>query len=138
MDTLTRAQRSNLMATIKHKDTKPEIGVRSLIHRLGFRFRLHGRELPGSPDIVLKRHAKVVFVHGCFWHRHAECKRRLSPPASNAAFWQDKFAKNVLRDQVNEKRLSAMGWRFLVVWECETKGDLDSLANKLKRFLAGH
>jgi len=105
------------MSRIKSRDTAPEIAVRSVLHRLGYRFGLHNRTLPGRPDIVLRRHHAVVFVHGCFWHRHRNCRFAYTPK-SNVQFWTAKFAGNVARDQVAIRQLRRDGWRVLVVWEC--------------------
>lgn len=133
MDIVTPEKRSRMMAAIKGKNTKPEMAVRKLVHRLGFRFRLHRRDLPGSPDLVLSRFHKVIFVHGCFWHRHPECKYAYTPK-SRAEFWIPKFEANVLRDAAAQEALIAAGWNVLVVWECET-ADLASLAKKIQSFL---
>ncbi len=111
------AHRSWNMSRIKSGNTAPEIAVRSMLHRLGYRFRLHDRSLPGRPDIVLKRHRAVVFVHGCFWHRHRGCKFAYTPK-SNVVFWTTKFEGNVARDREAIRRLRRDGWRVLVVWEC--------------------
>lgn len=119
------------MSRIQGKNTSPEILVRRMLHRSGYRFRLHARKLPGTPDLVLSRHRAVIFVHGCFWHRHAGC-RFSTTPATNAAFWAEKFRKNVLRDRQNRKRLSAQGWRVVVIWECQVKS-LHRLAKILAR-----
>jgi len=116
-DIVSKAVRSRMMAGIRAKDTKPERVLRTLLHRAGFRYRLHGRQLPGRPDIVLARHRTVIFVHGCFWHRHSGCRFAYSP-VSNSAFWRKKFAANLKRDQLAQHRLLAEGWRVLVVWEC--------------------
>jgi DNA mismatch endonuclease (patch repair protein) len=105
------------MSRIKSGNTAPEIAVRSMLHRLGYRFRLHDRSLPGRPDIVLKRHRAVVFVHGCFWHRHRGCKFAYTPK-SNVVFWTTKLEGNVARDKEAIRRLRRDGWRVLVVWEC--------------------
>jgi DNA mismatch endonuclease (patch repair protein) len=118
-DTLTKAERSSLMSRIRGKDTKPEVFVRSALHRAGFRFRLHGAALPGRPDIVLPRHRTVVFVHGCFWHRHG-C-RLSSEPATRRAFWREKFARNRARDQRTARALRNLGWRVVTVWECSLR-----------------
>jgi DNA mismatch endonuclease (patch repair protein) len=107
------------MAQVRRTDTKPEFNVRRLLHRMGLRFRLHRKELPGRPDIVLPKWRTVIFVHGCFWHRHRGCRRTTTPEA-NRDFWLRKFAQNKLRDRRNQKDLRAQGWRVLVVWECET------------------
>lgn len=118
MDLLTRQRRSWNMGRIRGANTKPELVVRSLLHREGFRFRLHQRVLPGKPDIVLKKYCAVVFVHGCFWHRHPGCKYAYTPK-SRVQFWESKFAANVRRDATVLDQLRADGWRPFVVWECE-------------------
>jgi len=120
MDTVSPAQRSSVMARVKGRDTRPEKILRSLLFRHGFRFRLHRADLPGKPDIVLPRYKSVVFVHGCFWHRHAGCKRA-SMPASNRAYWERKFQRTVLRDAANTLALEQLGWRVIIVWECELR-----------------
>ena len=117
-DKLTAEHRSWLMARIRSRDTTPEWVLRSGLHRLGFRFRVHPKGLPGKPDLVLPKHGAVVFVHGCFWHRHRNC-RRASTPKSNEAYWADKFERNVKRDERNRRRLRREGWRVVVVWECQ-------------------
>lgn len=108
-----------MMAGIRSAHTRPEMVVRKALHRRGFRYRIQGRGLPGSPDIVLVRHKAVVFVHGCFWHRHADCAKAATPK-SREAFWQAKFTANVDRDQRNITALISLGWRVAVVWECAT------------------
>jgi len=133
MDPLTPEARSALMARIRGQGTKPELVVRSLLHRLGLRFRLHVRGLPGTPDIVLRRHQVAVFVHGCFWHRHG-CVRT-TMPKSRVEFWQQKFDANKARDVRSVSQLEAMNWRVLTVWECETR-DLVKLEARLRRFFA--
>lgn len=110
-----------LMARFKGKDSKPEILVRRLLHRLGYRFRLHRRGLPGRPDIVLPRHRTVIFVHGCFWHHHEGCPVA-KVPATRSEFWLDKFRTNKARDARNEQELRAAGWTVRTIWECEAKG----------------
>lgn len=112
--------RSRHMASVRSRNTTPELTVRKALFALGFRFRLHRKELPGTPDIILPRHRTVIFVHGCFWHRHANCAKTTNPK-TRADFWQDKFRANIARDQRNLDGLHALGWRTLVVWECETK-----------------
>src|SRR5688572_6694552 len=119
MDRVTREHRSWNMSQIRGRDTKPELLVRSALHRLGFRFRLSGNLLPGKPDVVLTRHGIVVFVHGCFWHRHAKCRFAYTPK-SNQVFWTTKFQGNVARDKRTLRALRALGWRTVVVWECQT------------------
>lgn len=130
MDNLTPAERSARMASIGGKNTVPELAVRRLAHALGYRFRLHRRDLPGSPDLVFVKQRKIVFVHGCFWHGHA-CKRL---PRSNVGFWANKIEKNRARDARNLADLGRLGWKTLVIWQCETKA-LETMAAKLRRFL---
>ncbi|WP_083861283.1 very short patch repair endonuclease [Microvirga lotononidis] len=127
------SSRSALMARVKGRDTKPELIVRRVAHALGHRFRLHRRDLPGTPDMVFPRLKKVIFVHGCFWHRHPGCSKA-SSPKTRAAFWQSKFDANVERDARSIRELRRAGWDVEVVWECETK-DVDALESKLRRFL---
>lgn len=131
MDTLSPAARSERMSRVHNKDTKPEKTVRQLLTALGFRYRLQGRSLPGRPDIVFPGAKKVVFVHGCFWHRHAQCGRM---PKSRLDFWQTKLQANRERDIRNQRELKEMGWDFLVIWECELK-DFDMLGMRLIEFL---
>jgi len=133
MDRLTPEQRSAAMAKVRGKNTKPEMRVRSLLHALGYRFRLHRKDLPGKPDIVLPGRRIVLLVHGCFWHRHPGCSRS-SVPAENAAFWEAKFKTNVERDRRNVEDLEKAGWRVAVVWECQTK-DLAALSDRLRGLL---
>ncbi|HIG28349.1 MAG TPA: DNA mismatch endonuclease Vsr [Verrucomicrobiales bacterium] len=135
VDHLTVRERSWNMSRIRSKDTKPETTVRSLLHRLGFRFRLHRRDLPGYPDIVLPKHRTVVFVHGCFWHRHKGCKYA-SNPGTRVEFWQKKFRDNVTRDKRNLKDLKKDGWKVIVVWECELR-ELDHIASRLAYEIRG-
>jgi len=122
-------ERSKNMTAIKSKNTNPEIKVRKLLHSLGYRFRLHKKELPGSPDIVLKKYKTVVFVHGCFWHRHKECKYA-SNPKTREEFWNKKFLSNIERDIKVRERIKAAGWKSIVVWECELK-DIQKLKKRL-------
>lgn len=129
MDRLTKQRRSWNMSRIRDRDTKPEITVRSLLHRRGFRFRLHARDLPGSPDILLPKYQTALFVHGCFWHRHPGCKFAYHPK-SRTAFWNNKFTANVERDKKVHNALARLGWNVIVVWECELR-NLESLANRL-------
>jgi DNA mismatch endonuclease Vsr len=121
------------MRLVRSRDTKPELTVRSLLHQLGFRFRLHRKDLPGAPDIVLPRHRKIVFVNGCFWHCHSGC-RRATRPATNREWWAERLGGNVRRDQQNLRRLRRRGWKVLVVWECELTQP-DRLRRTLLRFL---
>jgi DNA mismatch endonuclease (patch repair protein) len=117
-DVFTQQKRSEIMSRIKGKDTKPEKIVRSLLHEMGYRFRLHVDNIPGKPDIVLARHHKIIFINGCFWHRHQICRKK-KPPKTNAKFWLEKITKNVKRDKLIQKQLSVAGWRVLTIWECE-------------------
>src|SRR5688572_13634011 len=132
-DVLTPQQRSFNMSRIRNRDTKPEILVRSIVHRLGYRYRLHKRDLPGKPDLVLVRHGKIINVHGCFFHMHT-CKYGRVVPATNAEFWLTKRSGNVVRDKRNLRSLKKAGWSVLTVWECETKNIL-KLGKKLNSFL---
>lgn len=134
-DRLTPAERSRNMSHIKAKNTCPELIVRSCIHRLGYRFRLHDRGLPGIPDIVLPRLRTVIFVHGCFWHRHARCRYAYTPK-SRIDFWAEKFRRNVQRDRRARKALQSLGWHVVVVWECET-WELHALTSSLLKSLGG-
>ncbi|WP_236858219.1 very short patch repair endonuclease [Burkholderia metallica] len=108
------------MRAVRSRNTKPEVLVRRTLHRLGFRFRLHRKDLPGSPDVVLPKYRLCIFVHGCFWHRHSGCSRA-SMPKTNKAFWISKFSKNVARDNAAREALFRLGWDVLIIWECEVK-----------------
>lgn len=134
MDIVDQATRSRIMAAIRGKNTGPEIAVRRFLHAHGYRFRIHRKDLPGKPDIVMPKLRTCIFVHGCFWHRHPDCKYAYTPK-SRLDFWLPKFAKNVERDEVAQAALSALGWNVTVVWECETKR-LDSLSRKIFDALA--
>jgi DNA mismatch endonuclease (patch repair protein) len=129
------AQRSALMARVRGRDTRPELAVRRAAHAMGFRYRLHRRELPGSPDLVFKRLRTVIFVHGCFWHRHPGCSRTTTPK-TRREFWQAKFAANVERDRLAVGALEAAGWRVVVIWECQAlaeqllRASLEQLAHQ--------
>ena len=133
MDTASPEKRSWIMRQVKGRDTSPEKIVRSLLHRMGYRFRLQRDDLPGKPDIVLPRFKTVVFVNGYFWHRHSGCKRATTP-ATNVDYWQTKFARNVARDARNQAELEKMGWRVVIVWECELK-DKTTLEKRLDDYL---
>lgn len=134
MDTLSKKERSKRMSLVRCKDTKPEMKVRRLVHRMGHRYRLHKAGLPGKPDLSFARKRKAIFVHGCFWHRHEGCKwARL--PKSRQDFWRPKLEGNKQRDIRNQKALRKMGWEFLIIWECET-GDLNSLKRRIHSFLS--
>jgi DNA mismatch endonuclease (patch repair protein) len=133
-DTVTKEQRSLNMSLIRSKETKPEVFVRSVLHRLGFRFRKNVKDLPGKPDIVLPKYKTVIFVHGCFWHQHKGC-RRATIPKSNTDYWIPKLTGNVKRDILHKADLKKAGWNVAVVWECETKV-ADKLKKKLKNIFA--
>lgn len=132
MDTIDPARRSQLMSRIRSKDTKPEIAVRQILHRLGYRFRLHRKDLPGRPDIVLPRHRKIVLVHGCFWHGHT-C-RLASKPKSNESYWTGKITKNKERDARNLAALEEAGWTVLELWECDVR-KFEGLEDRLAAFM---
>ncbi len=134
-DKLSKEQRSANMRAVKGHDTRPEMIVRRLTHRMGYRFRLHRSDLLGKPDLVFPGRRAVVFVHGCFWHGHT-CKRGTGKPKANAAFWDAKLSRNAERDAEQLSRLKSDGWRALVIWECETKNELP-LAAKIRNFLNG-
>lgn len=132
-DVFPKEKRSWIMSRVKGRDTKPELLVRSFVHRMGFRFRIHGRDLPGNPDIVLPRHGKVIFVHGCFWHGHKRCLRS-KRPTTHKRFWNKKLDQNIKRDERFRRMLRRKGWRVLVVWQCETRKQ-EKLLRKLEGFL---
>ncbi len=135
MDPLTSLQRSTQMGRVRSKDTGPELAVRSLVHRLGYRYRLHRKGLPGTPDLVFPKRRKLIFVHGCFWHRHDSCVlARL--PKSRPEFWLPKLDGNKTRDARNMDLLENMGWQVLTIWECELN-DLSEVRNSLTDFLDG-
>jgi DNA mismatch endonuclease (patch repair protein) len=125
------------MSRITGRDTAPERALRSALHRAGLRFRLHRRDLPGRPDIVLPSRRLAIFVHGCFWHRHEGC-RFTTTPTTNAEFWQRKFASNTTRDAANVAALEALGWRVIVAWECEVKTSLDDLVIRVLGTVKSH
>ncbi|MFH1216560.1 MAG: very short patch repair endonuclease [Pseudomonadota bacterium] len=133
MDVFSREKRSQIMSRVSGKNTKPEIVVRSLLHNMGYRFRLHRKDLPGKPDITLSKYRKVIFVHGCFWHGHTGCSRS-KRPATNQKFWREKLNKNIERDKITVNTLSQLGWNVLTVWSCEVK-DTNKLKIKLLSFL---
>lgn len=120
------------MARVKAKDSCAEMRVRRVVHSLGLRYRLHRRDLPGSPDLVFPKHRAVILVHGCFWHRHPGCKKA-STPKSQVQYWQDKFDRNVARDRQVVAELRALGWRVMIIWECETKTN-DIILQRVNEF----
>lgn len=132
-DRVSPIQRSENMRRIKGKDTTPEMVVRRLIHSMGYRFRLHGKDLPGKPDLVFRPRRKAIFVHGCFWHQHAGC-RDGRPPTSNTTYWAAKLERNLTRDERARADLEACGWAVYVIWECETH-DRAQLCERLAAFL---
>ncbi len=134
-DTFSSSERSDIMRAVKSTNTRPELTVRRIVHQLGFRYRLHRGDLPGRPDLVFVRRKKVIFVHGCFWHRHA-CEAGRSTPASNEDYWRRKFQRNVRRDRSAVRQLRRLGWGVSIVWECQTKPKrADRLRRRLIRFL---
>ncbi len=134
MDNLSKDQRHKNMVAIKSKDTKPELIVRTICHKLGFRFRLHRKDILGKPDLVFVRLKKIIFVHGCFWHRHS-CRRGQVFPKTNKVYWNEKISRNVKRDEHNLKRLRNQKWKILVIWECQTK-NLEKLRGRIGKFLS--
>jgi DNA mismatch endonuclease, patch repair protein len=133
VDVFTPRKRSVIMSRIGGKDTAPEVRVRRLLHALGFRFRLHRIDLPGKPDIVLPRHNKIIFVHGCFWHGHTNCSRA-TLPTTNTEFWRVKIGKNISRDERVRRELRSLGWSVLVLWQCELT-PIEALRTRLIKFL---
>ena len=136
VDRLSKEKRSWNMSRIRGRNTKPELTVRSMLHRMGYRFRLHRKDLPGKPDIVLPKYRTVVFVHGCFWHRHKRCRYAYNPK-SRVEFWQKKFNDTVERDRRNRKELKKLGWQVVVIWECQIK-KIKTLQNKFQNKLQAH
>jgi DNA mismatch endonuclease, patch repair protein len=135
MDHLNPEQRSRLMARIRGKDTHPEKRVRKIAHAMGLRFRLHRKDLKGTPDLVFPKHKVSVFVHGCFWHQHPHCKRG-TMPATQKDFWSAKLTRNVARDQETISQLKSEGWRVEIIWECETK-EPEQIKRRLKSIFFG-
>ena len=137
-DTVDKATRSRIMSRITGKDTKPELALRKGLHARGFRFRLHARGLPGTPDLVMRRHRVVCFVHGCFWHRHESCASA-TMPASRTEYWKAKFDRNVERDEQVRRQLLDAGWRVAVVWECAlVKGRFESTLGSIEKWIKGN
>ncbi len=132
-DVFSHDERSRIMRAVRSKDTSPEMCVRSLVHRLGYRFRLHRRDLPGTPDLVFVSRRKVIFVHGCFWHGH-DCPRGARIPKTNRAYWREKIRRNVQRDGIQRSELESLGWSVLSLWECEL-GDLVAVRERIVSFL---
>lgn len=137
VDIVDTSTRSRIMASIKGRDTKPEILIRKLLHKRGFRFRLHVKELPGSPDVVLRKYKAVIFINGCFWHGHKGC-HLFKIPATRTEFWEEKINKNQLNDIKSIKLLLDNGWRVCVIWECSVRGakkDLNKVINSISSWL---
>lgn len=130
MDIWTKEKRSDVMSKIGSKNTKPELILRSALFKKGFRFRVHRKDLPGKPDIVLTKYQTVIFVHGCFWHYHSDCREGRTP-STNSDFWKTKLSKNVEKDERNTKTLREMGWKVIVVWECEIEKHFEKTINEL-------
>jgi DNA mismatch endonuclease (patch repair protein) len=133
MDTVSKEQRSLNMSKIRSKDTLPELLIRKALWRMGYRYRLHCKKLPGKPDIVIVKHRIVIFVHGCFWHRHKNCIEA-SRPKTNSEYWETKIAKNVERNKKHKREIEKLGWKVIIIWECNVKKDINIntiLLNKL-------
>ncbi len=134
-DVFQREKRSQVMRAVKSKDTTPEMTVRRMIHAMGYRYRLHVDTLPGKPDMVFPCRRRIVMVHGCFWHQH-RCRRGRRIPKSNREYWEKKLARNVARDRRQRAELRKLGWRVLVIWECQLKRDLDAVEQRVRKFFA--
>lgn len=136
-DTLTRRQRSERMGRIRGKDTKPEMRVRKLVHSMGYRYRLHRKDLPGNPDLVFPARRKAIFIHGCFWHRHPSARCRLARlPKSRLDFWLPKLEENHRRDKRNLSKLKALGWAAMTIWECQISKN-QVISKRIRKFLEG-
>ena len=133
VDKFSRKKRSSIMSRVKGKDTQPEKAVRTILHRMGYRFRLYRSDLPGKPDIVLSKHKKIIFVHGCFWHGHKGCERA-GRPSTNVEFWNQKLSANIKRDSQSVRDLRKQGWKVLIVWACQIR-NADRLHRTLTSFL---
>jgi DNA mismatch endonuclease, patch repair protein len=129
-DIFSKKRRSEIMSLVRSKNTKPELAIRSRLHKLGYRFRLHRRDLPGHPDLVLPKYKHAIFVHGCFWHQHPGCKKA-TIPQDNHEFWSLKLTQNIERDRKNIRLLRKSGWKVIVVWECEIKKDVDTVIESI-------
>lgn len=133
-DIWSKVKRSEVMAKIRSKDTTPEVLLRSLLHKSGYRFRLHKKDLPGSPDIVFPKYSTVIFVNGCFWHHHEGC-RDGKIPKTRSDWWRSKLERNIKRDKKTNRLLRKLGWSVLVIWECEIKNHPDKVLSKFERLL---
>ena len=134
MDIWTKEKRSDVMSKIGSKNTKPELILRSALFKKGFRFRVHRKDLPGKPDIVLTKYQTIIFVHGCFWHYHKDC-REGRIPSTNTNFWKTKLIKNIEKDERNIKVLQEMGWKVIVVWECEIEKHFEKTINTVTKLI---
>jgi DNA mismatch endonuclease (patch repair protein) len=132
-DTFTTRERSKIMARVRSRNTKPEKIVRQIVFGLGYRYRLHCKDIPGRPDLVFRKKKKAIFVHGCFWHGH-DCRAGLNRPTSNKSYWDEKLRKNIARDKANSENLLGQGWKVLVIWECEL-GNIEKLRENVASFL---
>jgi len=133
-DIFSKEKRSEIMSKIGPKNSKPEIIVRKIVHSLGYRFRLHRKDLPGNPDLVFPKYKKALFVHGCFWHGHKRCQQG-KLPATNTTFWEEKISGNVKRDKSNFNKLRRLGWKYLVIWQCDLKeSNKENLKRKINNF----
>lgn len=133
-DIFKKSKRSQIMSKIKGKDSKPELKLRSALHHRGYRFRLHRKDLPGKPDICLPMYKTVIFMHGCYWHRHKNCNKGQSTPSTNTEFWKKKFETNQERDIKNRKDLEKLGWFVITLWECELK-NIDAIIDRIDTLL---
>lgn len=135
VDIFSKAKRSEIMKKVGPKNSKPELFIRSLVHSLGYRFRLHRKDLPGTPDLVFQKYKKVIFINGCFWHGHKDC-RKSRLPETNKEFWENKISKNIKNDQKVRKKLLELGWENMTIWECEVKKkNIDDLTQRIIEFL---
>ena len=135
MDIWSKEKRSQVMSRIRSKDTKPEIILRSALHKQGFRFRIHKKDLPGKPDIVLPKYKTVIFVHGCFWHYHKYCQEGRIPD-TNSKFWKEKLMKNIERDKRHQESCKSLGWNVFVIWECEIEKKLDEVLAEINKSIS--
>jgi DNA mismatch endonuclease (patch repair protein) len=134
MDFWTKDKRSSVMSKIRSKNTRPELILRSALHRQGYRFRIHAKNLPGKPDIILPKYKTIIFVHGCFWHFHKECPEGRIPD-TNSSFWEEKLSRTMERDVKHQKYFIDLGWKVLVIWECEIEKKLDDVLKNINRVL---
>jgi len=134
MDKISKEHRSWNMSKIKSNNTLPEIRIRKALWRMGYRYRLHYKKLPGKPDVVIIKHKIVIFIYGCFWHRHKNCIEA-SRPKTNSEYWENKIIKNIERDKRNKREIVKLGWKVIVIWECNVKKDIDKNVSMLKKIL---